>query len=105
MNKDKEIEDKINKLKIGLNRTMKKWKEQKKIIKSKFYSSNFEKSYDTLHVRNLTYTNNVIQKISNNLTEIDNLSADNNNKGIINEKFNTSFLLSINYKPRKAQRS
>lgn len=93
MNKDKEIEDKINKLKIGLNRTMKKWKEQKKIIKSKFYSSNFEKSYDTLHVRNLTYTNNVIQKISNNLTEIDNLSADNNNKGIINEKFNTSFLL------------
>ena len=45
MNKDKEIEDKINKLKIGLNRTMKKWKEQKKIIKSKFYSSNFEKSY------------------------------------------------------------
>ena len=31
MNKDKEIEDKINKLKIGLNRTMKKWKEQKKM--------------------------------------------------------------------------
>lgn len=92
MIKDKEINDKIRKLKIGLKHTMKKWNKQKKILKSR-YLSNFENNIDTLEVRNLTFTNNVIQKINNNLVEIDSLSRNNDNKNIIDDKFTTSMML------------
>ena len=92
MNKDTEINKKIKKLKIALKYTMKKWNDEKKILKSRYFS-NFEKSVDTLHVRNLTFTNNVIQKINSNLIEMDNLSSNKNNNGLIEDKFNTSFMM------------
>ncbi len=92
MIKDKEVNDKVRKLKLALNHTMKKWNKQKKILKSRYFS-NFESNVDTLQVRNLTFTNNVIQKVNKNLVEIDSLSKNNNNQNLINEKFNTSFML------------
>lgn len=92
MNKDTEINIKIKKLKIALKYTMKKWDNEKKILKSRYFS-NFEKSADTLHVRNLTFTNNVIQKINSNLNEMNNLSSNKNNNGLIEDKFNTSFMM------------
>lgn len=95
MEKDKEIKEKINKLKIALNHTMKKWNNQKKIMNSNVFS-NFEKSTDTLQVRNMVYTNNVIKKVNNNLVDIEdelNKSSKDKSNSSVNDKFNVSFML------------
>ena len=90
---NEEIEKKINKLKFALNKTMNKWNGQKKFMQNKFFG-NFEGVVDTMQMRNMTYTNNVLKKVNSNINEIKTMHNENpGDSNKIDKKFTMTYHL------------
>lgn len=95
MTNNRDLDEKINKLKIALKHTMKKWRGQKRIMNYNVFNQ-FKNAHDQLQVRNITYTNNVIKRVQSNLDDIEKIASDkskDNRKNEINQKFNSSYLM------------